>query len=130
MDEFLGYCVIERADLVAISESVGIWPFQRIEVGAGWKALPARIQTAVLLHEVGHLRKNHQAKRLLNILTAVFARDRFNAMCRAQEFEADAYAKQCGFGEELAALYTALIHTGQDARYPSMDSRIAELRAA
>lgn len=83
-----------------IAEARGFWPFQWIAVNALWFRAGAREQWALLLHEAGHCRGWHHEKRWLIALFAPFAWAQ--AIAHRQEYEADQFAKQGGYGIDLA----------------------------
>jgi len=129
---FLGYEIKFNVRCLALVESVGIWPWKWIEVSRGFYQLSPRMQRAVLLHELGHIYALHQEKRILRFLDALFRPEKFREMCHNQEHDADRFATQLGFGDELCRLYAALKEQDYPGAelYPSLQSRIQRILEA
>ena len=83
-------------DMIARAISFG-W-FKRIYTGTKFNMLPRMQQLAVLSHERGHCEGHHTEQRLLCLL---FAPWMFFKLCKRQEFQADRYACNHGFGRYL-----------------------------
>lgn len=108
-----------------IVDSRGLWRWQQIVTGPTFFQLPPREQAAFMLHEAGHCKLGHVRKlgwfiarnprRLAVFLwLAVCAKsqDEFFAAVanvlpeiavyrKAQEFQADRFAADCGYGADL-----------------------------
>jgi len=104
-------------------------PWGTIRTGSLFKKLTPREQLAVWAHERGHIVHKHAWKRMLWVFTgyALFHREKYFAMCRAQEFEADSYAVKTGHlvGMILALSRIASVKTDT---HPSREERLARLR--
>lgn len=61
----LGILVFRDPKLTVMCEARGLWPFQKIVIGPSFERLTTREQGAVLLHEAGHCKLHHTAKRIL-----------------------------------------------------------------
>lgn len=109
-----------------LCESRGIWPLNRIVVGRAFFAFPPREQQAMLLHEVGHVKLRHVAERARALWKVVLRPQEFAALCRRQEFEADAFAAHCGYASELAQAF-GRIKAASGPLHPPVLERIARL---
>lgn len=101
--------------------------FGRIEADAAFWALPASGRIAALAHEVGHKYHGHHWRRFvvywLRWLIDAGTRRR---LYHAWEFEADAFARQLGFGSQLAAILATQPHEAC-ITHPSTRERVARL---
>lgn len=118
----LGIPVRYDAHLKIISDSRGIWRWQEIVVGPLFTAFPPREQQAILLHEAGHCKMRHVEHRLL----ALLAPWTIPRLCREQEFAADRFAAECGFGADLARAFLRL-KAPATALHPPVEERIGRL---
>ncbi len=110
-----------------IAQARGIWNFT-IVYGPALFQFQKREQHAILLHEAAHCRLGHVEKRL-RALWRLFARPRSLALlCREQEFEADAWVANRGYGRELASAL-ARMASMKGALHPSNADRIIRLLA-
>lgn len=106
-----------------ICDSQGIWPFKRIVVRPDFHRFPPREQQAILMHEAAHCLAFHSEKRLLRLVLWPFG---IAAYCREQEFIADRFVKECGFGADLARAFSRL--SGDAGPFhPSTAERIERL---
>lgn len=103
---------------VAYVKNAGVG--HRIHVGHAFLVLAHRQKIAVLLHEVGHIKRRHILRRVLNFWRL---RKAFALLCARQELEADAFAAEHGYGRDLLQVLRAIGGSGQ----PLRDARIARL---
>lgn len=131
-DKFLHHTVRLRVSPGPLAESVGVFPFQWIEVGRDFYRCPPRMQRAILLHEMAHIYGGHQMQRILHFFDALFRPEKFRELCHNQEYEADEFAATCGFGPELCQLYAVLQQQDYPsaALYPDLPSRIQRIKGA
>jgi Zn-dependent protease with chaperone function len=103
-------------------------PWGTIRTGALFHKLLPREQQAVLAHERGHIVHKHAWRRMLWIFSgyALFHREKYFAMCRAQEFEADRYAVKTGHAVGMA-LALARLSSAKTDTHPSREERLARL---
>lgn len=106
--EILGIPVRYLPKFKGLSDSRGLGRWKAIVVGPAFVRLPADQQAAVLLHEAGHCKLRHLERRLARLWLLLWSPRRLSAYCINQEFEADRFAAQHGFGQSLAALFTRL----------------------
>jgi Zn-dependent protease with chaperone function len=151
----LGIPVAFDETFLGISDSRGFLAWKKIVVGPAWLALTEREKGAVLLHEVGHARLLHAEKRffpalwmhlryplkVLAILRAATAAKAaslwdelledsgFSALARRQEFEADSFAAGCGYGRDLAMVFTRT-KAEFSPLHPPISERIERLATA
>lgn len=138
-----------KAAVLVDSRGVGRW--QEIVVGPGFFSLPPREQMSFLLHEAGHCKLGHVGKLAWFILRsprrlAVFlwlglsstSQAEFfgriadllpevAAYRKAQEFQADRFAAECGYGADLARAFRRLSPTDGGPFHPHPLERIARL---
>ena len=125
----LGIPVFYDPDLKNISDSRGLWRWKKIIVGPQFKNLSEREAGAVLLHEAGHCKLRHLEKRISMAWLMLTSPQRLLNLCLAQEYEADAFAARCGYGNDLARLF-ARMQQGQGPFHPELASRISRLKGA
>ena len=101
----MGIPVIYRERAPYACYTIFLWPFQRIVVSRDFMRLSPRQKMALLLHEVGHCKGHHLFWRLIMFWRFVFSPAKLLAYCQEQEFEADRFAAERGFGADLIALY-------------------------
>jgi Zn-dependent protease with chaperone function len=103
-------------------------PWGTIRTGALFEKLTPREQAAVQAHERGHIVHKHVLKRMLWLFSgyAVFHQEKYYAMCRAQEFEADSYAVKTGHAAGLAMVLTRIAGAKTNT-HPSKQERLARL---
>ena len=89
---------IKYTDENFVAASSGIFFWKRIEIGKRFYSLPDHIKKAVIAHELGHCVKFHIEIR---IICFIFCFPALLWLCRKQELEADRFAAECGFAEEL-----------------------------
>lgn len=122
----LGIPVVYDVSMNTISEARGMWRWRKIFVGPAFLAFPPREQQAILLHEVGHLKLRHLERRLFAALLLIFWPPSLARLCVAQEFEADRFARGCGYGADLARAF-ARVKSSPSPLHPSKEERIARL---
>jgi Zn-dependent protease with chaperone function len=103
-------------------------PWGTIRTGSLFEKLTPREQLAVKAHERGHIVHKHAWKRMLWVFSfyALFHREKYFAMCRAQEFEADRYAVKTGHAAGLAMALGRIASVKTDT-HPSRKERLARL---
>ncbi len=124
----LGIRVVHDPSLRWIAHSRGIGPWKKIVVGNDFFNFTPREQGAILLHEAGHCKLCHVEKRIINLWRAFIPKLMFDYL-RNQEYQADYYAAQCGYGVDLATAFAKLRAVPQKLWYPDVDTRIARLLA-
>lgn len=128
----LGIPVIYDPTLTEIAHSRGFLFWKTIVIGPLFTAFAAREQQAILLHEAGHCKLWHAERCLWPLLRAILLhpalalaaalqrdpvrtemlwsewieRSGIAELRRAQEYQADYYAAQCGYGADLARAYS------------------------
>lgn len=134
-----------------IVDSRGLWRWQEIVVGPTFFQLPPREQMSFLLHEAGHCKLGHISKLLWFIirnprrlstflwlsLSSVDQADFFGRVAtvlpevaayrKAQEFQADRFAAECGYGADLARAFRRLSPTDGGPFHPHPLERVARL---
>lgn len=125
----MGYRVIYLARLRAFCVSVGAGRFSAIFIGPQMRFLPPRMQAALLVHEVGHLRLGHLWKRIRKLWLVFYKPAAVFDVCREQEYEADMFAAQQGYAPELVNFFS-LVKAEDDPFHPPPAMRIYRLRAA
>lgn len=85
--------------------------------------LPFPERMAVIAHEAGHVYHRHLWVRLFNMFAPKAA---YTAMCHAQEFEADQFARSLGYGPQLAA-FLKRQPCASTFKHPATKPRIANL---
>lgn len=122
---FLGVPVHTTDEPEVVAHSRGIWPWKKIVVGPLWHKLNLAEQTAVLLHEFGHVKMFHVEQRIA-LIPLLWTRWVKNIVSE-QEFRCDEYAAACGFGVEMVRVIRR-IH-GDDAAdwHPHPGARIVRL---
>lgn len=137
----------------AIVDSRGLWRWQEIVIGPTFLQLPPREQGAFLLHEAGHCKLGHVRKLAWFIIRnprrlAIFVwlglcadnQDGFFASVasvlpeiaayrKAQEFQADRFAAECGYGPDLARAFSRIRSEGGPF-HPHPAERISRLSGA
>lgn len=108
-----------------ICKSLGIGRWREIVVGPNWTAFPPAERAAMLVHEVGHLQQRHLEQRLRRLLT--FRWRNLLAFCAMQEFEADRFAAQRGYGPALAAALSRMRDVSTTF-HPPVAVRVGRLR--
>ena len=88
-----------------IARSVSFFWYRRVYIGTKFARLPKGQQTAVILHERGHIEKHHTEARLLSVLFPFKPFIRW--LCHRQEYAADRYVLEHGFGRELVDFLVA-----------------------
>jgi Zn-dependent protease with chaperone function len=140
MTQCMGVPVRFDEDLPYISDSRGLWRWKEIVVGPSYFALTAREKQAVLAHEAGHCKLLHLEKRILRLWLLVMPK-RLLAYCHQQEYQADQFAKACGYGAAMISLLerVALVQSEGGAAqtqlvgslyHPPLQSRIERLKGA
>jgi len=89
------------------------------------QALREEERTAILLHEIGHWARIDPFVKMLSFSMlalippiTIFCLIGIVAMSRSKEWEADAFAKKCGYGEQLAnALENISVNRRQDVNF-------------
>lgn len=122
----LGIPVRYDPRMARLSDSRGLGPWKRITVGPAWLALTDREKGAILLHEAGHVKLRHLEKRIARLWLLLWRPSRLAEYCRAQEHEADAYAALCGYGLELAMIFSRM-HGPDSPLHPGAAERIRRL---
>lgn len=108
-----------------ISDSRGIGPWKEIVVGPAFMQFGSREKTALLLHEAAHCKMRHVEKRLLRFWMVFWPPALFR-YCREQEYAADRFVRELGFGPDLARVF-ARIQGGSGPLHPPHDERIHRL---
>lgn len=106
-----------------IVDSQGISGFKKIVVRPDFFAFPPREQMAFLLHEAAHCKLFHIEKRILRL---IFWPLGLFGYCREQEFMADRFVKELGYGADLARAFSRFPDC-QGHLYPSLAQRIERL---
>lgn len=114
-------------DAKIISDSRGLWPFKRIVVGPPFFNFAEREKQAILLHEAGHCKMFHLEKRIARLWLLLWRPALLARYCEAQEYAADQYAAECGYGLDLARAFSRF--TGESDLHPGRHDRIARLLA-
>lgn len=132
LDKCLGIPVYYDDALTNISYSFAFWRWNKIVVGPAWRGLPEREAGAVLLHEAGHVKLRHFEKRLRMLWLVFVNPGRLLGLCAEQEFQADRFAAECGYGVELAQLFCRLQRSAEKRPdsgplHPDLSSRIMRL---
>lgn len=122
----LGIPVEYVPDLRVISETTGVGPWKRILVGNAFFDLEPRLQGAILLHEAGHAKLRHLEKRIWFAIRNFWRPMAIGSYCRNQEFEADQFAANCGYGRDLALVF-ARVDAPAGPYHPNRLERIARL---
>lgn len=112
-----------------ICESRGIWRWTEIVVGRAFDYFSSREQQAILLHEAGHIKLHHGAQRIRWLWLVLFSPRRFADLCVEQEFQADRFAANCGYGSDLASALSRLKTGSSGSLHPNSVERIARLLA-
>jgi Zn-dependent protease with chaperone function len=92
--------VIVQTNEPITARSVSWLWYKRIYVGTKFIGLPERVKMAVLAHELAHCEGHHTEWRLLALICPIPLLIQW--LCHWQEYQADAYVAQCGFGPELS----------------------------
>lgn len=150
----LGVAVSFEPTYLGLAETRGLLGWKRVVVGPAFTRLTPRERQAVLLHEAGHAKLWHAEKRVLPmawaILThpvlvwhivmamdAALAQVRFTAFledsgmsefAQAQEYQADRFAAECGYGADLSQVFLRFGSGG--VLHPSLQSRLIRLAGA
>lgn len=122
----LGIPVRFDARLRVISDSRGLWRWKEIVIGPAFTGFPPREQQAILLHEAGHCKLRHLEARLSAMLFAPWT---LFALCRTQEFAADRFAAECGYGPDLARAFLR-VKAPDFPLHPPLPERIERLTHA
>lgn len=122
----MGVPVCFDPKMSGISETRGLGPWKKIVVGPQFSRIDARQQAAILVHEVGHIRLNHLAKRIGYALLNFWRPAAIWRYCRMQELQADAFVVGCGYGRDFA-LFCALMNQAESASHPSSAERISAI---
>lgn len=151
MNKVLGVACAYDERYRGLSETRGFWIFKKIVFGPAFTRLTPREKQAVLLHEAGHAKMNHAEKRILPMAWACVTHpvmlfrvlaardeqiaklewDRFlsssgmDRFAQSQEYQADNFAAQCGYGADLAQVFLRFGSSGN--LHPSLQSRIERL---
>jgi hypothetical protein len=127
--DVFGYPVHFEPKYRGMAAARGFWPRKRIVVGRLFFWLPARMQVAVLLHEVAHCRGMHLEKRLL--LAPLFWTGWVRRWTLRQEHECDEFAVVHGFGVEFVKFlsYAGPRNDVDDPFHPPHEERTARIEA-
>lgn len=106
-----------------VSETRGLWPWKKIIVGDAFVALEERARAAILLHEAAHAKLFHLEKRIAFAITNFWRPSGIGRYCQQQELQADAFATECGYGRDLALVFSRLKDSG-GTFHPSAKERI------
>jgi len=115
-----GYAVRYIAECRYVALAL-MFPVKHIVVGPSWFLLSGGEQWAVLLHEAGHLERNHFWKRLLWV--PICWTKRAERMAQLQELEADHYVIRKGYGMELLRFFTRSLSLPQGDFHPDISVR-------
>jgi beta-lactamase regulating signal transducer with metallopeptidase domain len=101
--------------------------WRSIVVSGAFLMLDEDVQSAIILHELAHLKKKHALKRVFWILTGKwFSIPKLLAAAREQEFEADDYVGTMGYAKALMRFLVT--HKSPDGGFhPKPSERIARL---
>lgn len=111
---------------VGICDSRGLGRRAQIVIGRGFLAFPPREQQAILLHEVGHIKLGHVLERVKKMWQIVLLPSAFARLCIRQEFQADRFAAECGYGADLARAFSRMGEAA-GALHPPTAERVARL---
>jgi len=115
-----GYPVFYLEGLTIIAHAMTL-PYKHIIVGPSFFVLTGGEQWAVLLHEAGHLAKNHFWKRVLWVpLCWTKAAER---MAQLQELEADRYVITKGYGPALLQFFRRVMFLPRSDFHPDVALR-------
>ena len=112
--------IATRINIVAMS--VG----RHIVTGRQFERLDDFEQAAVIAHEMGHIFHRHALHRLWWLIS--FQWDNIKLRCSAQEYEADAFAKQHGHVDGLIH-FLKRCKNEESLLHPSPQERILRLQA-
>lgn len=103
-------------------------PWGTIRTGSHFQRLSALEKEAVIAHERAHIRNHDAIKRLWWLVTLqyFFRFETVAARCRAQEFAADQYVKECGLAPWLV-IFLARGNAAGDDFHPSVEERVRAL---
>ena len=124
----MGHRVLYRESCEHISCVHGFWRPGKIVVGPMFNRLTPFEQGAVLVHEVGHLELGHPRQRWRRWWWLIVKPAAFRAMCIEQEYEADRFAAERGYGPALVSIY-ARIENASGLLHPPVQARIAKLQS-
>jgi len=91
--------MIKRVHLDIVAHAASFFGWKRIYVGNRYRQLHPRFRQAILAHEKGHIAGHHTEWRIVCLLLCPFL---LGVLCRWQEFRADEYADQRGYGQLLS----------------------------
>jgi Zn-dependent protease with chaperone function len=117
-EKCLGIPVRYDERLTIICESRGVGPWKEIVVGPAFLRFGPRERQALLLHEVAHCKLFHVEKRILLLIVFPFC---IFAYCRDNEFVADKFVKECGYGGDLARAFLKMADRKSVLHPPLMD---------
>lgn len=125
-DSVLGIKVKLDPSIPGLAKARGIWPFRRIYIGQRWYMLTDRQQMAVLMHEAGHCKMFHLEKRVAMRWLSPIRSSWVLKICMEQEFEADEFAAQQGYGLALIEILNELdlVTTPSNSSFGERASRI------
>ena len=121
-----GFQVRHDPTVTTIAEARGLFKWRYIAVSVRWFLLWPRERTAVVMHEIGHFRHYHLAKRLA--VVPLFWTKWASRLAAEQELEADLHAARAGYANELIAVL--MQHCKDGDLYPQLNQRVARLKAA
>jgi hypothetical protein len=101
-------------------------PWGTIQTGDLFRKLSAAERSAVIVHELGHIRYRHALKRIGRLLT--FRWRGFFAMCEQQEFEADQCAVDGGQRRGLESFLLRHASRVKSPGYPTAAQRLEAIR--
>ncbi len=92
--------------------------------------LPKKVRLAVYFHEVGHIKNKHIYKRIYWTITlkSILFFEKYCALLREQELEADAYSVRKGYAEGLKIFLTEYCHENTGYGYPSLKERLLNIQ--
>lgn len=125
---FLGVPVHMTDDVDIVAQARGIWPWKKIVVGPVWHTLATDLRTAILLHEIWHVKMFHVEQRLLMI--PLYWTKWVRRIVEEQEFRCDAHAAECGFGLEMARVIRRIHAQDPSEWHPKPGTRILRLMKA
>lgn len=119
---------IVHTDKNIVARTFGFGMFAKIETGKLFDQLPPDQKEAVILHERGHIVHRHFLQRIWWLVTFRFLDIEWLSLaCVNQEFEADRYVDEHGYGLHLLTFLLRLSDDDGGSFHPSAQERINRL---
>lgn len=112
--------VVRTSEPIIARSASFLW-WKRIYIGEKFDRLSTDEKYSVIAHELAHCEGHHTEIRMLFMFIPFL----FSWICRQQEYSADKYAKDRGYGASLARVISRNANNGP--YYPSTESRCARL---